>query len=113
MLTQDAGTGKNDTTKSKSGAVFPDDMTPASIVFWRHFIALFGAMVLLGSKPLWPYGLANGIATHVGALLWALALSGLAYLFFTTKMKGKYWKVFIQFAWFIAVAVILKNLGLT
>jgi len=100
-------------TQNASSEFFPNDMSPSSIAFWRHFVALFGAMVVLGSKPMWPYGILAVVATHVGELLWALGLAGLVYLFFTKKMKGKFWRLFIQISWFIAVAVITKNLGVT
>jgi hypothetical protein len=115
MADQNLGneTNQGGVTQTAPGGLFPDDMSPNSIVFWRHFVALFGAMVVLGSKPMWQYGLANVVAYHVGSLLWGLGLAGLACLFFTKKLKGKFWRLFIQISWFIAVAVIAKNLGIT
>lgn len=112
MANHDESNGA-DVSQAASGRFFPDDMSPSSIAFWRHFVALFGAMVILGSKPMWPHGILHVVAYHIGALLWALGLAGLACLFFTKKMKGKFWRLFIQISWFIAIAVIAKNLGLT
>jgi len=115
MTKQDVRNESNDgdVAQAASGGFFPDDMSPSTIAFWRHFVALFGAMVVLGSKPMWPHGILVVVATHVGELLWALGLAGLVCLFFTKKMKGKFWRLFIQISWFIAVAVIAKNLGFT
>lgn len=115
MAEQDVreGSSDSDLSPTASSGLFPDDMSPSSIAFWRHFVALFGAMVVLGSKPMWPHGLLSVVAYHIGSLLWALGLAGLACLFFTKKMKGKFWRLFIQISWFIAVAVIARNLGFT
>lgn len=90
--------------------LFPNDMSPKTLPFWRHFLVLFGAMVILGSKSFWPHGILSVIAGNIGALLWALVFAGLLYLFFTSRFKGKFWKIFIQASWVVAFLVIVDSL---
>lgn len=80
-------------------------LSPRSIVFWRHVVGI--TVVLMAQHPrLYETGmmfLGLWLSTVAIALGGAALVTGLAYLFFTAKTKGRAWRLFIVVAWGIAI----------
>lgn len=74
------------------------------MVFWRHIVGI--TFILLGQNPrLYDNGmmfLGLWLGTVVIALVGASLVTGLLYLFFTTRAKGKAWRIFVVIAWTFA-----------
>lgn len=99
---------KNVVQKRSGSYFFPSDISPSSIVFWRHFVALFMAMIVLGSGGKWSYGFLHVTAMNLGALIWAVVVAALLKLFLTERVS--FWSSFIKCAWLIAFIVVFENL---
>jgi hypothetical protein len=77
------------------------DLSPASILFWRHVV---GMLLLSMMLPPWGAGsFAQYLGAELGKFLPVIALPTiitiLGWLFFTDAMKNKLWKIFIVSAW--------------
>lgn len=83
------------------------DLSPASILFWRHVVGMLFLSIIL---PPWvvprDYGadsLEQYLGAELGKFLPPIALATivtiLGWLFFTDATKNKLWKIFIISAW--------------
>lgn len=100
---------------AKSSSLLPGNVSLRSIIFWRHLVII--AVILALAPPYFGGNLAEFAGGVLGKLLLTLTLAGvcssLGLLFFTKAVKGRYWWLFVECAWFFgAIVIFLGNYGM-
>jgi hypothetical protein len=80
-------------------------LSPRSIIFWRHIVGII--IILLAQHPRLFETMATFLGLWAGSLVIALGGAGLitclAYLFITSRVKERAWRLFVLLAWCLAI----------